>query len=140
MQSRVLLPVAGAALLLAALGAGVLAYDASRSDRIAEGVTVGGLDVGGRSASEARQVVRERVSVPLQQPVTARRGARAFRLSPQRAGLEVDVAATVDAALGHSRRGNALTRTVRSLSGSTTEVDVEPRVRWSREAVDRFAE
>ena len=57
---------AAALLLLFVIGLGGLAaYDASRGDDIAEGISVAGVDVGGLSAPEARGRLRRRLFRPL---------------------------------------------------------------------------
>jgi uncharacterized protein YwlG (UPF0340 family) len=52
-----------AVLLLVLIGGAVAAYayDSSRQDVIAEGVTVAGVDVGGMDVNEARAVVERRL-------------------------------------------------------------------------------
>ncbi|MGZ5314972.1 MAG: hypothetical protein ACXW0S_03815, partial [Solirubrobacterales bacterium] len=59
--------VALTALLLLAVG--VYAYDESQKDRIAPGVTIGGVDVGGMSTDDARTAIQEELVAPLQKPV-----------------------------------------------------------------------
>ena len=54
-------------LLLAGAGA-VYGYDRSRADVIADGVRVGGIDVGGLTAAEARLKLRRAVLDPLTAP------------------------------------------------------------------------
>ena len=49
--------------VLAGSGAAALnRYDASRSELIAEGVTLGGVDVGGMSVEEAKAVLDEEIA------------------------------------------------------------------------------
>ena len=57
-----------ALLLVAAVGA--YAWDSSRSDEIAEGVTIGGVDVGGMTADEATEAVDDELVEPLRKQVT----------------------------------------------------------------------
>src|SRR5215213_1282255 len=61
------------------LGAGAAyAYDSSQKDEIAEGVTIGGVDVGGMDAEQAQRAVRAQLLAPLshslRSPTTARAG------------------------------------------------------------------
>src|SRR5690606_28784073 len=48
-----------AVLVLLGVAGGAYALDSSRSDQIAPGVTIGGVDVGGMTANEARRAVRK---------------------------------------------------------------------------------
>lgn len=128
--------------LLVVLGAGAAAivlYDRSRSDRIAEGVSVAGVDIGGRPASEARAAVRQRVGRPAQRDIVVSHGDRSFKLSADDAGVELDAEATVDAALEASRGDGLIDRLWRSMRGQPVDADIEPRVTFSEDAVEEFA-
>ena len=47
-----------AVVLLVVVVGGAYAYDSSKKDQIAEGVTIGGVDVGGLNEEEATAMVR----------------------------------------------------------------------------------
>src|SRR3954469_17202768 len=121
-------------LLLAGAGA-VYGYDRSRADLIADGVRIGGIDVGGLTPAQARVKLRRAVLDPLNRPVRVRAVGERFRLTPARARIAVDLDGSVAAALGRSRRGNMLGRTVRALSGGTVSADVPLDVHYSHRAV-----
>src|SRR5688572_30983615 len=59
----------GALLLLGAAIVGLLLYGFSHSNQIYEGVSVGGIDVGGMSRSEARSTVADSFAVAATSPV-----------------------------------------------------------------------
>lgn len=122
--------------LLGAAAVGVYSYDASHEDLIAEGVTVGGIDVGGLRAAQARVVLDEGLAQPLERPLEVTFGDRRFRLSASRARVSTDVDGLVRDAVAESRKGNAVSRTLRDLSGVEIDADLDPRVRYSRKAVD----
>ncbi len=124
-------------LLLAAAG-GVYAYDASRKDRIAEGVTVSGVAVGGLDRATAREKLEAALLAPLKEPVTVRHGDRRFRLTAAQAEVGVDLEGSVDRALARSRRGNVLFRTVRDLRGQEVNADVDVDVDRSERAIRRL--
>ena len=67
---------------------GLLALDIARSDRIAEGVSVGGIQIGGQSSEEAAVELRRYLVRPLRMGVVAEHGERRFRLGPQQAKLD----------------------------------------------------
>ena len=56
-----------------------VAYDSSRDDLIASGVTVAGVDVGGMRAGEARRIVDRELSAPLSRPVAVMHGSWRFK-------------------------------------------------------------
>jgi lipoprotein-anchoring transpeptidase ErfK/SrfK len=130
------LAVAAGVLVIAAVAA--WAYDHSRRDTIAEGVRVGGIDVGGMSADKARATLRAQLLTRLRRPVAATFHGRRVVLSARRAGVAVNVESAVDAALERSREGFFLTRAARDLTGGAVSADVRPRVVYSRLAVAHF--
>jgi lipoprotein-anchoring transpeptidase ErfK/SrfK len=129
--------------LVTALLAGTVAavaYDSSRDDLIASGVTVAGVDVGGMRADEAKRVVARELSAPLSRPVTVMHGSWRFKLSAREARVHADVDSMIDQALGASRSGNIVTRVARDLTGGDEDAQVSPQVRYSRAAVGRLVE
>ena len=112
----------------------VYAYDSSRSDRIAEGVTVGGIPVGGLSAEEARLEVRRQVARRLEQPIAVTYGKTRFTLSAEDAGIEADVGGMVDDAVEASRDGNVFARVTRDLRGDEEDVEVSVSATYSPKA------
>jgi hypothetical protein len=59
MSRRSIAIIAAMTLVVVLVGAGVVyAYDASREDRIAEGMRIGGVEVGGLSADQANAKLR----------------------------------------------------------------------------------
>ena len=108
----------------------VYAYDRTREDRIAEGVTVAGIDVGGMSASEARSLLDDRLKDPLAKPLVVRYKGERFRLSAKRARLTLDAGGMVDEALEQSRSGNIVSRSFRELTGGEVDATVPARVSY----------
>jgi lipoprotein-anchoring transpeptidase ErfK/SrfK len=129
-----------AVLLLALVGGAVAAYayDSSREDVIAEGVTVAGVDVGGMKADEARRAVARSLDEPLSQPISVARAGRRFNLSAEDAGVRADVDGMVDEALAESRDGNIFTRVTRDLGGGEENVRVTAEITYDQEAVARL--
>jgi lipoprotein-anchoring transpeptidase ErfK/SrfK len=121
-------------LLGGAAGAGY-AYDASRGDLIAEGVTAGGVPVGGLRANQARDVLERRLASPLTEPFRVRVGRRRFSLSSERARVRTDVEAMVQKALRASRAGDPVSRILRDVRGERLAVAVPLEVSYSRRAV-----
>jgi lipoprotein-anchoring transpeptidase ErfK/SrfK len=138
MRSKAFTFVAILVLLLVAGSVAVYAYDSSRSDRIAEGVAVGGVDVGGLSADAAREKVRRQVATRIEQPIAVTHGKTRFTLSAEDAQLRADVGGMVDDALAASRDGNAVTRVVRDLSGGEEDVAVATTATYSPAAARRL--
>jgi lipoprotein-anchoring transpeptidase ErfK/SrfK len=126
-----------AVLLLAMVGGAVaaFAYDSSRDDLIAEGVTIAGVDVGGMTTTEARRVVQRELQEPLEKPISVKRGQTRFTLSAEDAGVKADVGGMVDEALDASRDGSIFSRVARDITGGEENAQVPPRVTYSSSAV-----
>ena len=114
------------------------AYDDSRRDTIAEGVTVAGIDVGGMKTSAATAKLQDELAAPLEQTVRVRALDKTFRLSAERAGVRTDVGGMVAEALEASRSGNLIERSWRDLTGGTVNRSVKLRIDYSHAAVDRL--
>jgi lipoprotein-anchoring transpeptidase ErfK/SrfK len=126
--------------LLIGAAVGVYAYDQGREDTIADGVRVGGVDVGGMQRQAAAQRLREELLDPLQADVVVRARGQRHTLTADVARIRADVTGMVDEALRRSRDGNVLSRSLRSLTGGEVEADIEPEVSYSRTAVSRLVE
>ena len=120
---------------------GVYAYDASRDDLIADGISVGGVNVGAMRAAEARVAIEDQLTEPLSEPLVVRHKGRRFKLTAAEAKLRVASERMVQAALDKSREGNVISRTVRELTGEEPgEAKLPARVSYSRAAVDKLVE
>ena len=117
---------------------GVYAYDASRDDLIADGVRVGGIDLGGMRAGEARITLEQQLEQPLSRPLVVRHRGRSFRLSPRRVRLRADVEGMVQEALSESREGNVVSRVTRYLSGGEVDANLRSRVSYSERGVNEL--
>ena len=131
---------AAVVLLLVGGAVGVYAYDSSRSDQIADGVSVGGVDVGGMTAGEARRVLRHDLASPLKDPVKVDAGGSTFKLSGEDAHVKADIDGMVEDAVAASREGDVLTRTVRDLTGSSSTAQLPSRVSYSKKAVAKLVD
>src|SRR3954465_2033720 len=129
-----------AALVLALVGGAVAAYayDSSRDDLIAKGVTIAGADVGGRKVADARRLVAEELRAPLERPISVVHSGERFALSAHDAGVHADVQGMVDEALAPSRDGTIFTRVARDLTGGQEDAQVSPRVTYDQSAIDRL--
>jgi len=126
-------------LVLVAVGAGgVYAYDHGRRDRIAKGVTVNGVPVGGLTVAQARAKVRSALLVPLRRKVVVRHDGARYVLRPSKAGVGLDVEGSVNRALDVSRSGGLLERVWRDVRGGRVNQDVAADVTYSRPAVSHL--
>ena len=117
---------------------GAWAYDNAQEDQIAPGVTIGGVDVGGRSAEEARKLVKTEIVAPLRQPVTVSFKGEEYTLTPDELRQRADVEGMIDDAVAVSREGGIVARMGRYVTGSEVEEDVPTEVSYSEKSVDDF--
>ena len=120
--------------------AGAFALDASRADVIANGVTIGPVDVGGLSREEARARLQQRLIEPLQTPLVIIARNETYPLSAREAHIETDLDAMLEEAIERSRSGGVLARTWRAVTGEEVRAQVAPEVRYSRKAVQRIVD
>jgi lipoprotein-anchoring transpeptidase ErfK/SrfK len=139
MRQRSFIVLAVALVVLIAGAVGVYAYDKSKKDEIAKGVTAGGVDLSGMKPDEARRTLRRELAKPLRQPVIVRYAGKRYRLSARRAKVHVNTGEMVQQALEVSRKGNILSRTTREITGGSVHEKIKVEVTYSHSAVDKFA-
>jgi len=128
-----------AAVLLVALGAaGAYAYDSSQKDRIAEGVHIAGVDVGGLDEEEAATLVRRRLLAPLRHSLRVSFDGESWQLPGAKLKVRAEVGKAVEEAVADSRDGGFPGRLVRYVTGEAVSESISPEVTYSQRAVNRF--
>jgi lipoprotein-anchoring transpeptidase ErfK/SrfK len=135
-RSFVIPAVIVAVLIVGAIAA--YAYDSSRDDVIAKGVTVGGVNVGGMRADKARATLSAQLGRQLQRPIEVSQGKKHYELSPRSVGLKPAAQRMVAAAVAESRGGNIFGRVTRDITGGEEKADLAASVNYSKPAFDRF--
>ncbi len=90
---------------------GLLLYGVSHSNQIYEGVSLGGVDVGGMSRSAARAAIRDDFTAAANAPILLVSNDQKFYFAPATSGISVDTEASIDAAFGYGRSGSIWSRT-----------------------------
>ena len=137
MRKALVITVLAVVVLAGSATAALHRYDTSRSDQIAEGISVAGVDVGGMTVAEARAAVRKEVAQRLDQPLRISHRQRSFTIEPALMDVRTNVDALLQSAMAESREGNFFTRSLRDLTGRTDETNLELQVEYSQEAVAR---
>jgi hypothetical protein len=136
---KTILILASVALLVAALVVGgAYAYDQSRAGKIAEGVTIDGIDVGGMDAEEAEAKVRRELLRPLDKPLRATFHDQKWSLPVEKLKVRADIEGAVTRAVDVSREGDLPTRLGRYLGGNELEVGISAHVDYSTSAINKF--
>jgi lipoprotein-anchoring transpeptidase ErfK/SrfK len=127
-----------AALLLVLVVGGAYAYDSSQKDQIADGVTIGGVDVSGLDEEEAAAKVRRKLLAPLQHSLKVSFDGDTWKLAGQKLKIRADIDAAVEEAVEDSQEGGLPGRLVRYVSGGEVDESITPHVAYSVPAVNRF--
>jgi lipoprotein-anchoring transpeptidase ErfK/SrfK len=97
--------------------AGAAAYDHGRRDRLANGIRIGEVDVGGLDTTRAAQRVRRLGVAARQRDLRVHAKGRTFVLPASKLHVTADVESAVARALADSRRGWIGSRVARELTG-----------------------
>src|SRR6266487_3567200 len=102
-------------LMLGAIGA--YAYDSSHKDSIADGVAIGGVDVGGLDAAQAKRAVRKQLLAPLRHSLRVGYDGHKWVLPGRSLKIHADLDSAVDEALAKSQEGGLPGRLIRYVTG-----------------------
>jgi lipoprotein-anchoring transpeptidase ErfK/SrfK len=128
-----------AGVLVLVVGAmGAYAYDNSQKGKIADGVTIAGVDVGGLDAAEAKRLVRRELLTPLRHSLRVGYDGQSWELPRKRLKVHAEIDRAVEDALNASDDGGLPGRLVRYISGGEVDKQVSAEVTYSKPAVNRF--
>ena len=108
---------------MAALALGI-GY-AGSEERLADGITIAGVEVGGMTGAQARAVLEQRAAGLQRVPVEFVAGARRWRITPRQLGVRSDWSAAVVSAR-HQGEGFAPVRGFRRLHTRFFGADISP--------------
>ncbi len=135
-KTRIASAVAGLALLLGGVGAYV--YDDSQKGKIADGVTIAGVDVGGLDAEEAAAAVRRHLLAPLRHSLRVSFDGDAWALPGAKLKVRANVDRAVERAVAESQEGGLPTRLARYVTGGEVDKPLSAEVAYSQPAINRF--
>lgn len=124
--------------LVVALVGGAYAYDSAEKDKIAAGIAVAGVDVGGMSQDEAEAAVRRKLLKPLQHSLEVSYEGDSWSLDGSKLKVRADVPGAVEEALAKSQDGGIPTRLVRYVAGGEVDEQIGAKVEYSHSAINRF--
>jgi hypothetical protein len=124
--------------LIVVLAVGAYVYDNSQKDKIADGVTIAGVDVGGMDADEARAEVRRELLAPLEDTLDVSLGKETWTLPGEKLKIRANINEAVEEAVAESQDGGLPTRLVRYVSGSELDKPVTAELDYSKSAINRF--
>jgi lipoprotein-anchoring transpeptidase ErfK/SrfK len=130
--------VVAGVLVLLVLAVAAYAYDRSQDGKIADGVTIGGVDVGGMSEAEAKSAVRQELLAPLRHSLRVGYAGHRWNLEGKRLKVHADLDGAVEEAVALSHDAFLPGRVVRYVTGGSVDENVPAGVTYSQRAVNRF--
>jgi lipoprotein-anchoring transpeptidase ErfK/SrfK len=127
-----------AAVLLVVVVGAAYAYDSSQKDKIADGVTVAGVDVGGLDEDQAAIAVRRKLLAPLRHSLVVSFDGQKWKLAGKKLKIRADISSAVEEAVEDSQEGGFPGRLVRYVSGGEVDERITPQVAYSERAINRF--
>jgi lipoprotein-anchoring transpeptidase ErfK/SrfK len=126
-------------LLLAVLVAGVtVIYDNARADRLAAGIRIGGIDVGGLNRAAAAERLHRLVVAPQRRSLRVHAPSKTYVVTATQLRVTADVDAALDRALADSRHGWLGARVVRSLGGRRLHEALPLKTHYARGVLPRL--
>jgi len=130
--------VIAAAILVILGAAAAYAYDSTQKDKIAAGVRVAGVDVGGLDQDEAAALVRKRLLAPLRHSLRVSFDGESWELPGTKLKVRADIEGAVEEAVAESQDGGLPGRLVRYVTGGEVSESITPQVTYSDRAISRF--
>src|SRR4051812_46700822 len=138
MRKRLIVLVAFVAFIALGIVGGAYAYDHSKRNRIAEGVSVNGVAIGGMTRAQAEAKLEQTLLAPLNRPVKARYHNHVFTLTPRQAAIAIDIGGTVEKAMARSQQGNMFSRAWRNLRNEKLAASLAANVSYSQPAIQNL--
>ena len=113
-------------------------YDASTSDRILEGVTVGGVDVGGMKRDEAVRTLREIAEETLYADLVVEAAGHSWSVTPASLGMTADVEGAVARAIAVADEMSFASRVYHRLRNVPVEASLDLPFVSQRSGVSAF--
>jgi lipoprotein-anchoring transpeptidase ErfK/SrfK len=131
-RSRAPFFVLGFLVVLAGIAvAAAYVYDQSRTDRIAPGVRIGGVDVGGLSTAAARERLQQRAVEPRRRTLRVKAAGHTFTLPARTSRITADVDPALDRALADSRRGWLGARVANALTNKHVDESLSLQIHYA---------
>lgn len=113
----------------------VAVYDRSGRERLADGLSIGGVSVGGMNVDDARARLVDRIVAPRRRSLEITAGGKRYELSARQLAYHVEIEPALQEALASSRDGNMVSRSFKRISGDGIDRDVKLPARYDRRPV-----
>ncbi|MBJ7353627.1 MAG: L,D-transpeptidase family protein [Thermoleophilaceae bacterium] len=134
-RNRWIMIAAGAVLVLVL---GAFAFTKTQDDKIAQGVSIGGIDVSGLTRAEANEKLEKEIQEVVQTPLIVTYNGKRRTLKPEKSKVGVDVSGMVDQAVAQSNQGFFIANAAKSVAGTDRNIAIPTEITYSKPAVKRF--
>jgi vancomycin resistance protein YoaR len=135
---RFLLAFAATLVVLVAIAAiGTYAYASSNSGRILQGISIGGVNVGGMTPAEAKQKLATALPNVAAGALSVKAGSVEQKINYSDIGRTYNIDATVNDAMQVGRQGNPLEQVGEQLRTMTSGVELTPTVSYDSAALEQ---
>ena len=138
MRTRLIVLVAFVAVIALGGVAATYAYDNSKKNRIAEGVKVNGIPIGGLTRAQAEKKLSDALLAPLDRPVKVSYHDRTFTLSQKAAAVGINISGTVDQALKRSQQGDMFSRSWRNVRNKSLNTELAAEVSYNNASIGKL--
>lgn len=139
MDSRLRTSLIAVALLAPVIFFGALAVAAGGSDnKIAKGVSIQGISVGGMTPEEAKAQLQAQIGDPASKPIRVKIPKGVFKLDPAKAGMKIDIDAAVAQAKDLGKDDGFISKGWRKITGGEVDKNVSLTIASNRKAVLEF--
>jgi len=128
----------GATVLVALLFGVAALYDHSRANRLAPGIRVGGVNVGGLDVATAQERIHRQAVGPQQRSLRVHTRSKTFVVTAAQLRVTADVDDALAAALADSRRGWLGARVLRDLGGHRVRASVPLKTHYAKGVLPRL--
>ena len=116
----------GTFFLFLVIVSGLTVYGFMRHDKAYNGVSIAGIDVGGKSRSEISTLIDTKFYEYQQQPITLVANDQEFDSTLSELGVTINKEATIDRAMQYGRSGSWWDRSIEWVQSSRETRDIEP--------------
>jgi lipoprotein-anchoring transpeptidase ErfK/SrfK len=117
---------------------GAFAFTKTQDDEIAQGVSIGGIDVSGLTRDQANEKLDTEIQEVVQTPLVVTYNGKRRTLKPEKSKVGVDVQGMVDEAVTKSNQGFFLANAAKTVAGSDRNIAIPTEISYSKRAVRRF--
>src|SRR3954471_11922221 len=132
MRTRLIVVAVFLLLIGVGVAAGTYFCDQGKKDRIAAGVKVNDIPIGGMTRAQAEQKLSAALLKPLDRPIKGEDGSHTYTLTQKAAAVGINIKGSVDKAWKASQEGSMFSRTWRNLRNEQINTELAADVTYNK--------